>query len=185
MRVDVSEIKLEAGSHQTFQLQISVDPVELAGQLIQFDRPFTGEAEIWNAGDRLLVRASLSGEALLPCSRCLTRFALPLETEFEEEFIEGQPGYKAAVEDDDEAEDESGRNVSYFTGDEIDLNDTLRDNILLELPMQPLCRDDCAGLCPSCGTNLNEGPCSCVEAKQVDSRFAALQQLLRKPDSNS
>lgn len=180
MRVDVAELKLDAGSHKTVPVAVAVEPVEIGGQSVQFDRPFKGEAEIWNAGDRLLVRATLSGEAQLPCSRCLTTFSLPLETSFEEEFIEGQPG-----KDDEADEDESDRTVTYYTGDEIDLSEPIRDHILLELPMKALCREDCEGLCPTCGTNLNEGSCSCVETTSVDPRLAALEKLLRKPDSNS
>jgi uncharacterized protein len=178
MRVDVAELKLDEGSHKTVPVEVAVEPVEIGGESVKFDRPFKGEAEIWNAGDRLLVRATLSGEAQLPCSRCLTTFSLPLETSFEEEFIEGKPG-----PDDDEAE--TGRTVTYYSGDAIDLSETLRDNVLLELPMQPLCREDCQGICPTCGTNRNEGSCSCVETTSVDPRFAALEKLLRKPDSNS
>jgi uncharacterized protein len=180
MRVDVAELKLEAGSHKTVPVEVALEPVEIGGQSVQFDRPFKGEAEIWNAGDRLLVRATLSGEAQLACNRCLTDFSLPLETSFEEEFIEGQPG-----QDKEEDEAESLRAVNYYTGDAIDLSETLRDNVLLELPMKALCREDCAGLCPTCGTNLNEGSCSCVETTSVDPRLAALEKLLRKPDSNS
>ncbi|HWH71905.1 MAG TPA: DUF177 domain-containing protein [Candidatus Sulfotelmatobacter sp.] len=183
MRINVADIKLEAGNHKTFPVQVAVEAVEMAGQDVVFDRPFTGEAVIWNAGDRLLVQASVAGEATIQCSRCLAPVTLPLEVSFEEEFIEGTPG-EQEDELDSEAEDE--RNVTYFSGDEIDLSEPLRENILLELPMKPLCSDDCAGLCQTCGTNLNEGPCQCGEQTHaVDPRLAALKDLLRKPDTNS
>lgn len=179
MRVNVADIKLEMGSHKTVPVQIAIESSEEA----QFDRPFEGEAEIWNLGDRLLVKASLSGEAQVPCVRCLTPFSVPLDVSFDEEFIEGEPG--AEAEDDEEAELGVERTVTYYQGDEIDLSDPLRENVLLELPMQPICADDCQGLCPSCGTNLNTDKCQCTEATNVDPRLAALKDLLRKPDSNS
>lgn len=177
MQVYVGDIKLDTGSHKTVPLHISLDPVEFGGQEVQFDQPFEGEAEIWNTGDRLLVKASLSGEATADCSRCLTRFTLPLDIDFDEEFMEGEVTTEVADADE-------GRSLSSYEGDHIDLTDPLRENALLELPMKPLCKATCAGLCPTCGTNLNEGPCDCGEHKPVDPRLAALQELLRKPDSN-
>jgi len=185
VRINVAEIKLEAGNHKRFPVQVAVESVEMAGQAITFDRPFEGEAEVWNAGDRLLVKAEVSGEATLQCSRCLGPVTLPLDVSFEEEYVEGEP---ADADDDEEQETEvdAGRSVSYYKGDEIDLSETLRDNVLLELPMKPLCSEDCAGLCPGCGTNLNTGSCQCAEETHtVDPRLAALKDLLRKPDSNS
>lgn len=180
--VDVADIKLEAGRHKTVDLSVSLEPIEMGGQEIRFHQPFTGSAEVWNVGDRLLVRAHVSGEAEMVCSRCLTQYPENLEISFEEEFVEG-----TGEEDLDEPDDEeTGRTVSFYQGDELDLADPLRENILLALPMKPLCSPDCKGLCPSCGSNLNEGPCQCGgETQAVDPRLAVLKDLLRKPDSNS
>lgn len=188
MRIGVVELKREPGSKITVPVQIALEPVEMSAQMVQFDRPFTGQAVIWNAGDRLLVQAELSGEALVVCSRCLTPFTLPLDVEFEEEYVEGAPGEARAENRDDEDEEDGfdeQRTITYYSGDEIDLTDSLRDNVLLELPMQPICSRDCKGLCPTCGTNLNEGACTCTGHNEVvDSRFDKLKDLLGKPDSN-
>lgn len=181
MLVNVAELKREEGAHQQVDLQVALEPIELGGSQVRFDQPFTGEAEIWNLGDRLLVRGELEGEAHLVCSRCLTEYQSPLDVEFEEEFVEGTD--LAAVLKDDEAE--TGRQVNLYQGDQINLTETLRDNVLVELPMKPLCSPDCKGLCPTCGANLNHGPCSCTEDVTVDPRFAKLQELLRKSDSKN
>lgn len=192
MRVDISDIKLEAGNHKTVPVQIAID--NAGDDTARFDRPFTGEAEIWNAGEgRLLVRVNVAGQATVVCSRCLTEFSLPMEVSFEEEFVEGAAPNESADTDDDEADEdeleESQRTITYYSGDEIDLSEPLRENVLLELPMKPLCNEDCEGLCPTCGTNLNEGPCTCAAGEKapvnVDPRLAKLQELLRKPDSNT
>jgi uncharacterized protein len=191
MRVNVADIKLEAGAHKSVPVSIAVEPVDLGGQAVQFDRPFEGHAEIWNAGDRLLVRADLSGQAVVQCCRCLSPFSMPLHVKFEEEFVEGSPADEPADngddEDEDEVGDESGRTVSYYTGDEINLSEPLQEYVLLEVPMKPLCDEDCQGLCPTCGTNLNEGSCQCMAESPavVDPRLAKLADLLRKPDSHS
>jgi uncharacterized protein len=64
----------------------------------------------------------------------------------------------------------------FFTGDELDLAQALRDEIGLNLPMAPLCRADCAGLCPVCGRDLNQGRCDC-RRDQTDPRWAKLARL--------
>ncbi|MGE5674995.1 MAG: YceD family protein [Mycobacterium leprae] len=179
MQVDIADLKLEAGRHKTVPVQVAVDSVEMGGQIFHFPDPFTGEAEIWNAGDRLLVQAKLRGEVVAECSRCLSPFRLPLKVAFDEEFVEGNPEDERVAEEGDE-----DRTLSYYQGDAIDLSDSLRENVLLELPMKPLCSEECKGLCPTCGTNLNEGPCKCTHTEAVDPRFLELQKLLKRPDHN-
>jgi uncharacterized protein len=180
MRVGVMDIKQAPGMHKDVPVQIQLDPVEIGGQEIRFDEPFTGRAEIWNSGENLLVRAKLAGEAQVPCSRCLTTFSIGFKVSFDEQFVEGLPD-----EDDDEAEALEERTVTYYEGDEIDLTESLRDNVLLELPMKPLCRVDCKGLCPYCGEDKNLVGCDCKETVDVDPRLVAFKDLLRKPESDS
>jgi uncharacterized protein len=179
MLVNIAEIKQEEGAHQRVDLQVTLEPIELGGELVHFDQPFTGSAEIWNLGDRLLVKGELAGEARLVCSRCLTEYRGPLDLTFEEEFVEG------TTVADDQSEAETGRQVNLYQGEEIDLTEALRDNVLVELPMKPLCSADCRGLCPTCGQNLNTGACSCADDVAVDPRLAKLQELLRRPDSQN
>lgn len=183
MRIDVADIKKEIGSHKRADLSVALEPVEFGGSEVKFDRPFTGTAEIWNLGDRLLVRAELQGEARLICGRCLGEYTEPLSVAFDEEFVEREPD---GDEPEDEDNDESGRTVSFYSGDEVDVKDVARDHILLALPLKPLCSEDCKGLCPRCGKDLNEGPCNCEGGEEsVDPRLAVLKDLLRKPDSNT
>ena len=181
MRINVVDLMTEAGQHKTVPVAVAMEPVEISGQVFHFDRPLSGEAEIWNTGDSLLVKATLAGESLVQCSRCLKPVSLPLAVTFKEEFIEGEP----PAEDEETDNESDDRTISYFRGDELDLTEALQQNVLLELPMKPLCSEDCLGICPSCGVNRNETSCSCQEPTQVDPRLAALKDLLRKPDSNS
>src|ERR671919_630513 len=66
--------------------------------------------------------------------------------------------------------------TSFYRNEQIDLNELLREQFYLALPMKPLCRDECKGLCPQCGTNLNTGTCDCGPGWE-DPRLAALKQL--------
>lgn len=173
MRLNVADIKDDAGAHKTAQVEVSIEPVDEAS----FPVPFHGKAEAWNTGDSILVKARLKGEAVMPCSRCLAEVHLPLEVDMSEEFLPGTP-----LPIGDQEETEEGRVFTRFQGDEIDLAEPLRQNILLELPMKPLCKSVCKGLCPACGVNLNEEPCRCSGPTTVDPRLAALEKLLQKPE---
>ena len=72
------------------------------------------------------------------------------------------------------AGDEQDDDVSYYLGDRIDLGEVVREHVALQLPMKPVCRDDCRGLCPQCGANWNEGTCDC-RPDDMDPRLAVLR----------
>jgi len=104
--------------------------------------------------------AAWSGE----CRRCLQPVGGRVTADVEELF----------VRDSEEGE------TYPIGGDHIDLEPLARETVVLALPMAPLCRADCAGLCPTCGADLNRGPCGCP-LPDVDPRWAALDALRRKP----
>jgi len=79
---------------------------------------------------------------------------------------------------------EEDLDTSVYRDDQIDLNEVLREQFYLALPMKPLCREDCAGLCPQCGTNRNTGTCSCA-TEDVDPRLAPLRGLKQVADLRS
>jgi uncharacterized protein len=112
----------------------------------------------------------------LVCSRCLDPFEWPVQTEFDLRY---QP--HAENEGDGEREiEEDDMTTSFYENDEIDLAQLLQEQFYLSLPMKPLCREDCAGLCPVCGINRNRGTCSC-QTEWEDPRLTALRAL--KKDS--
>ncbi len=100
------------------------------------------------------------------CDRCLTPIVRPYSLHFEHVLVE-----ERFNEEDDE--------LIVCQDASLELDDLIASDIFLELPITILCRDDCKGLCPICGTNLNESSCGCV-TKQVDPRLAVLQQLLEE-----
>ena len=113
-------------------------------------------------------------ELELPCSRCLEPFRMPVDTSFDLRFL---PATEMAAEDEREVQDDD-LDTSYYRDDQIDLNELLREQFYLALPMKPLCRDDCNGLCPQCGTNWNTGTCTCTPEWE-DPRLAALKGLMK------
>jgi uncharacterized protein len=108
----------------------------------------------------------------LPCSRCLEAFVLPVDAAFDLRY---QPHTENTGEGEREVE-EDDLTTAFYENDEIDLGQLMREQFYLALPMKPLCREDCRGLCPVCGTNLNRGTCNCNPAWE-DPRFAALREL--------
>lgn len=123
----------------------------------------------------LLLQGWLEGQVILECSRCLEPYAQLLHMDMEVEF---RPSVTILAEDESAelAEEEDG--VYFLDGHHIlDLQEPIREQVILNLPMQPLCRPDCAGLCPICGEDRNKGLCP-GHPEQVDERMAALAALL-------
>jgi uncharacterized protein len=112
------------------------------------------------------------------CSRCLEAFPVPVDLTFDLLYLpvsDNAPPRVAGGDDEVELrEDDVG--VSYYRDDQIDLGDMMREQFYLALPMKPLCRDDCRGLCSVCGINRNRETCSCT-AEWVDPRMDPLRKL--------
>jgi uncharacterized protein len=121
---------------------------------------------------RYRVAGRVKGALELACSRCLDAFSHPVDAEFDLRYVprtENVGDGETEVEEDD-------LSTAFYTDDQIDLGQIVTEQFQLALPMKPLCRDECKGLCPQCGTNLNNGSCAC-NTKWSDSRFEALRQL--------
>jgi uncharacterized protein len=119
--------------------------------------PFRGKLTLTRTDCSILVKGVIESEVELTCSRCLNSFRCPLTLNIEEEFFPTTDIISGA------ALPLSG-DLDHFTIDErhvLDLTEALRQCAVLAIPMKPLCREDCVGLCPSCGHNLNQGPCAC------------------------
>jgi len=106
------------------------------------------------------------------CSRCLGPVALALDTPIEVAMFPAGHEPPAAPDGELQAED---MGIATYTQDEIDLARVVHDEVFLQLPMNPLCSESCAGLCASCGASLNEGPCGCEPP--AESRWSAFSDV--------
>ncbi len=122
-------------------------------------------------GSLVLARGRYQAQVELECSRCLQRFAQKLAGGLDWAF---RPPDTPRGEEVRLAEDEL--EVIFYQGGEVDLAQALKDELSLSLPMAPLCRPDCPGLCPVCGKDQQGGPCGC-RPKQTDPRWAKLAKL--------
>jgi uncharacterized protein len=108
----------------------------------------------------------------LPCGRCLEPFTMEVDAPFDLRY---QPHVENTGEGEREIE-EDDLTTAFYERDEIDLGHLMGEQFYLSLPMKPLCRQDCRGLCPECGTNLNRGTCECKRAWE-DPRLKPLKAL--------
>lgn len=143
----------------------------------------TGNARLIRTKRGILVDARLGTELSLECSRCLEELRYPIKIQFSEEFLTkldtatGLPLSKKPGDEESQA----------FQIDEnhlLDLSEPLRQYTILATPGHPLCSEDCKGLCPNCGANLNIGACACAPEAPTG-QFARLTALLEKSDPDS
>ena len=131
-----------------------------------------GEVKLMRTDQNILVTGKINTERDLNCGRCLTPFKATAAVRIEEEYF---PTRDISSGTALPGPDEPG----VFTIDEngiLDLTEAVRQYTVLLSPMKPLCRQDCAGLCPVCGTNLNQSECDCPR-QPVDPRWAKLSEL--------
>lgn len=141
----------------------------------KFQGSLTIRLDLVQAEDMITATGTLEGAALRQCVRCLTEYPDPLFVSLYGEFVR-QPGQatkmtaadqgrrdpkrtRQPVEPVEETEEED--ELYLYQGDHLDLAAMVREQVILAAPMQPLCREDCLGLCSQCGQNLNERRCAC------------------------
>ena len=137
-----------------------------------FEAPLQSEVKIRKLGRSVLIAGKVQTTLRLQCVRCLKEFSYPLSTTFE---LILHPLKEAPAGEETELGSEE-MEASFFEGGEIHLSEIACEQILLEIPYQPLCREECKGLCPSCGQDLNLSSCGCVK-EELTSSFSALKKL--------
>ena len=128
--------------------------------------------KVLKIGEKVLVEGSVKISVLLNCCRCLKDFSYPLDISFKEE-------YNPAEEISGESEKElagSELDLSFYSNNEIDVLGLVREQVLLSVPMKPLCGPGCRGICPACGRDLEMGQCEC-KRDEVDPRLAPLKKF--------
>ena len=171
MPINVAQqLKAPIGSGRSYEVS---ETINIAGgtSMVQ------GKVGLTRTDRSILVKGTLHTEVEVTCSRCLSLFGRPLTLNIEEEYfpiIDVFSGAPLSLPEE----------PGCFTIDErhiLDLTEAIRQYVLLAIPMKPLCREDCAGLCPSCGHNLNVGPCNCPP-QRTESHSSALTKLTSAND---
>ncbi|MCA1960093.1 MAG: DUF177 domain-containing protein [Desulfomonile sp.] len=143
---------------------------------VQIDPRLTGRFTIARRKGELFFEAAIDAAMRLQCSRCLTEFRQPERVDID--LVVRQ---RTSPEQDMNAEFVDSEAEAFFIdGDVIDPGEIILQELLLNVPMKPLCKEDCPGLCPTCGRPKGSPQCTCSEERRVDPRWAALERLKEK-----
>jgi len=140
--------------------------------------PVTARLSVRRSDGTVEVRGEVKARLSLACSRCLDDFMFDVSKPFTGRFAPPKAGDGGGEEGAQEKE-LSGKDmgVDLLAGPDVDTHRILAEQIVLDIPIKPLCSQRCKGLCYTCGANLNEGPCSCRREAKTDSRFAKLKDF--------
>ena len=167
MRIEVENLSATASP---FAHAYRPEEVELEEEGARLVSDATVQGSATRKGEEVRLRGTIKTEVELLCDRCAAPQTTPFAVEFDTSFIPQEVEAVKAENVELQAEDLI---LSAYEGDAVDLDEIVREQILLALPSRHLCREDCKGLCQKCGADLNAGECSC-EKGETDPRWAAL-----------
>jgi uncharacterized protein len=173
--LDVRELGRRPGSMRPVRAEVPA-PAELTVGLasVPAGEPMTLDLRLESVVEGVLVSGTVTAPVAGECARCLTPVRDEVAVEVTELFVYPDSTTDQTTEDDE---------VSHLVGDMLDLEPVIRDAIVLELPLSPLCRDDCRGLCAGCGVALDDLPDDHTHTT-TDPRWAALADLAERGSSD-
>jgi len=168
IQIDVSRLKNSPGEELRLSGEYQLETVQGDGSRIYFNSPVRLDAVLVNDHGALRLSGSVEGKAGVACGRCLEIFDLPVTAELDEIY-----------HNESQQEIQPGEEWIPFRGDRLDITPEVVKSIFSSMPMKLLCREDCRGLCPKCGANLNQESCDCRQ-DEPDPRLEVLKKLLEK-----
>src|SRR5687768_4837966 len=169
MRIELEKLEDGRGSFaQTYQ----PEELDLVDDRVTLNGPVTVTGSVRRSGTEVIVNGRLSSLVSVECDRCLKTVELPISAKFSVDYITGKD-YESSQAAELTAED---LDVSVFDGEAIDVDELVKEQILLSIPDRALCREDCKGICSTCGADMNAGACNC-EQIEIDPRWEALKKL--------
>jgi uncharacterized metal-binding protein YceD (DUF177 family) len=186
MKVKLHEI---AASQDGVEASFSRDRVWLAevieppgGELSRGVFELAATLQLMNE-DEILVRGKGHAELAVPCARCLEEVPVEVSFPFDLLFLPQSKQPKVASKNTEIELKADDLDVDFYKGEELDLDEVAREQLLLALPANSVCSESCQGLCPRCGHNRNEGACSCAPEEIVDPRLAKLAKFMPSGES--
>ena len=177
-RIQIPSELFATAESSTYSGALELPELVAGPDTYRFAEPLPWNVTITNTGDGLLVAGTIAGEGTCACGRCLEDVVACVNGEVEGYYLLHEPEPEDLDEDADDFEVLGEDHI-------IDLEPLLVAAVLVDLPLVPLCREDCAGLCPDCGANLNEETCTCSEKRaaadaafeQAKNPFSVLREL--------
>jgi len=166
MKISVSEISAEG-------LELELNE-EVTAEILTVTSPVHSVLRIDRNGSEVFVRGVMDAVVELECGRCLKQFGMDVKSRLEVVY---HPAGEIQREEHKELKGEE-LDTGFYTDDTLDTVDILREQLLLSIPMKPLCSADCKGICPVCGADLSVEQCGC-EVRETDPRLEVLKNLLK------
>ena len=165
--LNVTKALKNPGQGYPFSADLALEDVVVLDDPVHFESVHV-EGTVLGTGEAINVLAKATTVIDTRCSNCLEPMQLSLEAEMDVHFMR--------------MPDPEDPDLYAYDASTIDLTDPVRDALLLEMPLRFLCREDCKGLCPQCGTNLNKSTCTCQEGGEVTNPFAALKFMVQNDE---
>jgi uncharacterized protein len=173
MIIDLRAIPREGA--RRFEFSLDKDWWRPSGQndrVLALKTPLIVKVEIFRTGDKYVLSGDLEGSIQVMCDRCLEYYQREVRADFRLFLVLKPDVEKAEIELLEE-----DMEVDFIRGEEIDLDAIIQEQLYLSLPIKSLCREGCLGLCPKCGSNLNNGACHC-EGEQGHPGLSKLESLI-------
>ena len=169
MRIELENLEARKGDFAHVYQPEELNPVD---EQVSLTGPAAVKGTVRLSGNEVIVKGHVETRAQVECGRCLKPVELPVNADFALEYITGAD-YESSS---NAALSEEELSVSVFDGNAIDVDEIVKEQILLALPARTLCREDCKGICPECGIDRNTGECNCTPT-EIDPRWAALKDF--------
>src|ERR1044072_8788140 len=170
MRIELENLEGGKGDFAHVYQPDDLNPVD---ERISLSQAATVSGKVRLAGNEVFVNGHGETRAEVECDRCLKPVEIPVNTDFALEYITGSEYESVETAELTEAE----MSVSVFDGKVIDVDEIVKEQIVLAVHTRMLCREDCKGICPECGADRNTGDCGCT-TNDIDPRWAALKNLI-------
>jgi uncharacterized protein len=169
MRIELEKLESGKGDFAHVYQPEELNPVD---ERVNLSQAAEVKGTVRTSSGEVSVSGHVETRVELECDRCLRPVELPVSADFALEYITGAVYESSSAA----ALSEEELSVSVFDGESIDVDEIVKEQILLAVPARTLCREDCKGICPQCGIDLNTEECSCTP-NDIDPRWAALKNL--------
>ncbi len=174
IRIEIPKELFTPAECKHYEEDARIDYLTVGPDIYEFKQPLHWQVDITNTGGALLVVGTVEGEATGSCARCLGDATFPVTGEIE--------GYFVINSEDEAPEDFEEDEFDYLPDDKaINMAPLIQAALVLEMPQVPLCDENCKGLCPKCGSNLNDGDCGCkdgdTDEMAADNPFSVLKDF--------
>lgn len=176
MKLDIDSIKKGDKNTLDFKFALDLNTIDYYGDVIEIISPVEVNGKTYVIDDRLYIHLQINTNMEANCSRCLESFTYPFKSSISAEFVHED----LFGNQDDEPDDD----IIYYKESIINLDELIKENIIMNIPMKLVCNESCQGLCSNCGVKLNGDSCNCDNSQSqddnIDPRLAKLKKLLEQ-----